>query len=104
MVKVLGRANQAGEWLQTNANWPKKRPRVSSELDEQGPSCFAQALSAPSYAGWRRRKPGSRREFVATRISLEHFASHFELSCLALCPLLSGFSQDYGKRARCTRR
>jgi hypothetical protein len=23
----------------------------------------------------------------------EHFASHFELSCLTLCPLLSGFSQ-----------
>ena len=23
----------------------------------------------------------------------EHFASHFELTCLALCPLLSGFSQ-----------
>jgi hypothetical protein len=25
--------------------------------------------------------------------TIEHFASNFELSCLALCPLLSGFSQ-----------
>ena len=25
--------------------------------------------------------------------TIEHFASHFELSCLALCPLLRGFSQ-----------
>src|SRR3981081_2904306 len=25
--------------------------------------------------------------------TIEHFASHFELSCLVQCPLLSGFSQ-----------
>jgi len=36
MVKVLGRANQARDWLQTNANWPAKCPPVSSELYEQG--------------------------------------------------------------------
>src|ERR1700732_3362200 len=36
MAKVLGRANQARDWLQTNANWPAKCPPVSSELYEQG--------------------------------------------------------------------
>src|SRR5258708_35477391 len=50
MAKVLGRASQARDWLQTNANWPAKCPLVSSELYEQGvellcPSCFRVAVT-----------------------------------------------------------
>jgi hypothetical protein len=50
MVEVLGRANQARDWLQTNANWPAKCPPVSSELYEQGvellcPSSFRVAVT-----------------------------------------------------------
>jgi len=47
MAKVLGRANQVGDWLQTNAGWPKKCPRVSSELDEQGGVALPKFPSAP---------------------------------------------------------
>src|SRR5258707_14489400 len=58
---------------------------------------FAQAASAlplPWLALAQARQPEGVRgdtNFVAE--AGEHFASHFELPCFALCPLLSGFSQ-----------
>ena len=97
MAKVLGRASQARDWLQTNPNWPAKCPLVSSELYEQGVELLCPAASAlplPWLALAQARQPEGVRgdtNFVAE--AGEHFASHFELPCFALCPLLSGFSQ-----------
>ena len=63
----------------------------------KGWNYFAQAASAlplPWLALAQARQPEGVRgdtNFVAE--AGEHFASHFELPCFALCPLLSGFSQ-----------
>jgi len=63
----------------------------------KGWNYFAQAASAlplPWLALAQARQPEDVRgdtNFVAE--AGEHFASHFELPCFALCPLLSGFSQ-----------
>ena len=63
----------------------------------KGWNYFAQAASAlplPWLALAQARQPEGVRgdtNFVAE--AGEHFPSHFELPCFALCPLLSGFSQ-----------
>jgi len=97
MAKVLGRASQTRDWLQTNANWPAKCQLVSSELYEQGvellcPSCFRVAVTLVG-AGEARQPEDVRGDTNFVAEAGEHFPSHFELPCFALCPLLSGFSQ-----------
>jgi hypothetical protein len=85
MAKVLGRANQVGDWLQLTLAG-RKNVRVflqnwMSRVELLCPSSFRRG-----YDGWRWRKPGSRRAFVATRISLRRVVSISRVT--SSCPAL----------------
>jgi hypothetical protein len=81
---MLGRANQSARLAATYANWPENVRVFLSQLDERGRVALPKLLPRRRYAGWR--KPGSRRAFVATRISLRRLVSISRVT--SSCPAL----------------
>jgi hypothetical protein len=98
MAKVLGRANQSeGTGCKLTLTGQKMSVCFFHNWMSRGRVAFAQASSALPLA-WlapaqARQPEGVRSDTNFVAEVGKHFASHLELSCFTLCPLLSGFSQ-----------